>query len=149
MCICDYFIQDYCQRDLTCPSRYYQLEDDQDLFPSDITLCSPCHEVCATCSGAGVERCELCMFVRAANGSCAYRCDNGTGTWTRTCMYMYMYMCRYTCMYVIDIAYLRVLHGIFGTVLANIKFESVVSSQCQSIPCLHEEESYICIVAGK
>ena len=82
LCICDYFIQDYCQRDPTCPSRYYQLEDDQDLFPSDITLCSPCHELCATCSGAGVERCESCMFVIAANGSCAYQCDNGTGTCT-------------------------------------------------------------------
>ena len=41
-------------------------------------MCSPCHELCATCSGAGVERCESCMFVIAANGSCAYQCDNGT-----------------------------------------------------------------------
>ena len=93
LCISDYFIQDYCQRDPTCPSRYYQLEDDQNLFPNDITLCSPCHELCATCSGAEVERCESCMFVIAANGSCAYQCDSETGTWI--CTYTsecYMYL---------------------------------------------------------
>ena len=54
-------------------------------------------------------------------------------------------MCICVGMYVIDIAHLRVLHGIFGTVLAYIKFDSGVSSRCQSIPCLHEEVSYICI----
>ncbi|WAR14305.1 EGFR-like protein [Mya arenaria] len=69
-----------------CPDGFYRKSTSHNGQP--VTVCTPCHPLCKTCSGAGISSCLSCRFFRW-DGLCVRACPLGSvirhGS-VRTCM---------------------------------------------------------------